>query len=753
MLCSIYFRAQNYVTITDPNFASFLKTNYASCMNGNQLDTTCAEINNTVNLNLRSYGLMANIYGIQFFKKLQTLNCGGIGLETLEPLPPTLQNLYCDSNKLVTLPVLPLSLISLSCSENELVSLPSLPAQLDYLYCRQNKLQDLPTLPKNLSYLYCSGNLLKTLPQLPDTLQTLKCDRNQLTALPKLSNALITLTCSGNQLTVLPPLPARLKDLDCSNNQLTGLPPYSSRLMYLSCSKNKISCFEMFPNFFTISIEDNPFKCLPNYIQAMDAATLNYPLCESGDKLNNPGGCVAAIRISGTIFNDTNGDCKKDPADPNTVNLPLKLYDSSNKLIGQTYSNLKGEYEFYVSTEGSYKVVVDTAGFPIVISCPYPGIDSVVYVTSWINPTINFSVLCKPGFDIGVQSIIPRGRIFPGNQHRLIIAAGDITSWNKLYCKMNTGGIVKVIVDGPVKFEGPAAGALIPTVSGHSYTYTISDFSTINLNSLILEFTMNTTANAKDSICVLAVVTPVAGDNNPTNNIKQFCYKVFNSYDPNLKEVYPFADVKEGFSDWLTYTIHFQNTGNAPAQNIVLTDTLDTDLNPETFQVLNYSHPNQTSLKGYALNVKFPDINLADSTSDPEGSKGFIQYRIKPKANLAAGTTILNHAFIYFDYNAPVITNTTVNEFFKPVSVTENTIDEILIYPNPGKGLFHLEATDKLHSSNLNASVCNVLGKVVWNAKITSGNVLIDLNELPNGVYFLRVVSADKSFTQRLIKQ
>jgi hypothetical protein len=33
-----------FVTIPDGNFVTWLNTNYPSCMNGNQMDTTCAQI-------------------------------------------------------------------------------------------------------------------------------------------------------------------------------------------------------------------------------------------------------------------------------------------------------------------------------------------------------------------------------------------------------------------------------------------------------------------------------------------------------------------------------------------------------------------------------------------------------------------------------------------------------------------------------------------------------------------------------------
>jgi hypothetical protein len=52
---------------------------------------------------------------------------------------------------------------------------------------------------------------------------------------------------------------------------------------------------------------------------------------------------------------------------------------------------------------------------------------------------------------------------------------------------------------------------------------------------------------------------------------------------------------------------------------------------------------------------------LPDSSVDPVGSKGYFVYSISPIPGSAEGTVIENTAGIYFDFNAPVITNTVSN--------------------------------------------------------------------------------------------
>jgi uncharacterized repeat protein (TIGR01451 family) len=200
-----------------------------------------------------------------------------------------------------------------------------------------------------------------------------------------------------------------------------------------------------------------------------------------------------------------------------------------------------------------------------------------------------------------------------------------------------------------------------------------------------------------------------------------------------MKEVYP-VDVLPGYDDWFTYTIHFQNTGNAPAFNIRLRDTLDAHLDINSFEVRGYSHPAQISLNGNILTVRFNNIVLPDSTTDYEGSMGYFQYRLKPSAAMTAGTQIENTAYIYFDYNTPIITNTTLNNAEFPVNATNLISNEarFVIYPNPSTGIFMFKDNKTIKT----VEVFNMMGELV----LSQGNTkIINLQVFPKGIYVARV--------------
>lgn len=734
---------------------------YLDC-SANQLTSLPALPNSLVNL-ICNNNLITNLPALS--NSLEFLDCSANQLSTLPSLPNSLNTINCASNNINSLPTLPNALYKLICSNNTaLGTLPTLPNTLAILYCDNDGLQGLPTLPNSLIELNCSSNLIGSLPALPGALAILDCHSNQLLILPTLPNSLGSLNCASNQLTILPALPANLYSLVCSSNSIVNLPTLPSSLGNLICSSNQIvslpilpvtlgafdcsyndiHCFDPFNNisqYFNIS--NNPFTCLPNYIPSMDSTTLLYPLCAAG----NPFNCPTSFGIVGFTYKDNNSNCVKDSLDNGIRNVPMKIYDSSSNLLGSTYTASNGVYQF-LDSANTYNILVDTTGMPFKATCSFPGLDSTVTVAV-LDTNINFAFACKPGYDVGIQSAYTCGIVFPGQTHVLSLNAGDISRRYNLNCAAGIGGTLTFMITGPVTYIGPAAGALVPSVSGNLFTYNISDFATINNTSAFkIQLQPFPTAQANDVICVTAKVTPINGDNYPSNNDYVYCYNVVNSHDPNIKEVYP-IDVAPGFHDWLTYTIHFQNTGNAPAFNIMLKDTLDTELDLTTFQVTDYSHKNTTNLNGRVLTVNFQNIQLPDSSSDPEGSIGFIQYRLKPKSTWTRSHKIKNTAYIYFDFNAPIVTNTTHNSILDiTTGIAEQKESITSVYPNPTNGLFTIELTTKEKQF---LELYDMTGNVVLFQAVENGKATIDANYLAAGIYNMSIKGNASVTNQKLV--
>jgi hypothetical protein len=141
------------------------------------------------------------------------------------------------------------------------------------------------------------------------------------------------------------------------------------------------------------------------------------------------------------------------------------------------------------------------------------------------------------------------------------------------------------------------------------------------------------------------------------------------AYDPNDKIVSPAGADNSGYilsnTEQLEYTIRFQNTGNDTAINIQILDQLDPNLDWQTLMPIASSHPMQvTGTSSGLMTFAFQNIMLPDSNVNALGSQGFLKYKINVIDGLPLGTTIENHAEIYFDANPAVITNSTLNTLY-----------------------------------------------------------------------------------------
>ncbi|MHB8261577.1 MAG: T9SS type A sorting domain-containing protein [Bacteroidia bacterium] len=292
--------AQTWVTIPDANFVTYLQSIIPAAMSGNQMDTSSALVTTTTHsINVQSLGI-ANISGVQYFTSLTYLNCNG--------------------NSLASLPALPNSLTYLNCSSNSLAVLLVLPTSLTYLDCGYtHTLTTLPALPTSLQALHCDFNFLTTLPALPDSLISLECSSNHLTSLPALPNTLIILVCEYNSLITLPALPNSLQSLDCANNNIT--------------------CFPTFPNSIigagNLSIDPNPYNCLPNHIAAMSAYdATNFPICAAG----NSNGCPVATGIQ-QFANSNEVSIYPNPAST-IINLKISQFDNLKMNSVEIYNTI-----------------------------------------------------------------------------------------------------------------------------------------------------------------------------------------------------------------------------------------------------------------------------------------------------------------------------------------------------------------------------------------------------------------------------
>ncbi len=245
-------------------------------------------------------------------------------------------------------------------------------------------------------------------------------------------------------------------------------------------------------------------------------------------------------------------------------------------------------------------------------------------------------------------------------------------------------------------------------------------------------------------------------DVNGSDELSSFSYtpEVRCSYDPNDKLVHP---NREGnytlFDEDLIYTIRFQNTGNDYARNVVIRDTLDSNLDHRTFRLLGSSHSEvlttNISDEGIIAFV-FEDIYLLDSTTNFEASQGYVNYLIEPFGGLDEATLITNTAGIYFDFNPPIITNTVESVMVSELPIVSTTTPiqslNFSILPNPTNGIFTIQGIE-----NGIYQIHNTAGQIIGEGRVQQGEA-IDLSRVAQGIYFVSVTVDKVTAVRRILK-
>lgn len=241
----------------------------------------------------------------------------------------------------------------------------------------------------------------------------------------------------------------------------------------------------------------------------------------------------------------------------------------------------------------------------------------------------------------------------------------------------------------------------------------------------------------------------------PQNDANPFididCRENTGSFDPNDKQAFPIGYGEQHFLEANTdieYLIRFQNTGTDTAFTVTIRDTLSSFLDVTSIQPGTASHSYRYELYSNGI-VKFifDDIMLPDSNVNEVASHGFVKFKISQRSDNPIGTIITNSAAIYFDYNAPIITNTTkhrIGENFilftkTPVTPSPNApLADIKVYPNPFVDFATFELKG-LKAKEFQFSVFDLNGKLVQKEIYQSPTFQFHKGNLPKGMYVFQI--------------
>jgi hypothetical protein len=194
--------------------------------------------------------------------------------------------------------------------------------------------------------------------------------------------------------------------------------------------------------------------------------------------------------------------------------------------------------------------------------------------------------------------------------------------------------------------------------------------------------------------------------------------------------------------------VRFQNTGTDTAFAVVIRDTLESDLDLMSLEILGASHAFIPSFgEGRELIFTFNDILLPDSTTDLLGSQGFVAFRLKPRSGLLPGDVIENMAGIYFDFNPPIITEPSVLVAETSTGIAAVTEDGSRVWPNPANDQVRIAMNEPIATIEL----LSMDGRTVQRFPSSGNEWLFATEGYAAGCYLLAITTRNGRVAHRTL--
>jgi len=726
LLVNFSFSQAQIAIIPDTDFENVLLNNALVDVDGDGVIDGNADINNDGVLQISELSIIkgltisnktiSSLEGIHYFTNLEVLRCNSNYLTSID----LSQNI---------------NLIELICGQHLLINLNlSQNTALKILNAAGSQLSDIDlTQNTELETLWLDYNSFTNLNLTENVnLIDLRFSYNQLTSFDISQNTNLEIVyCVENLITSIDISQNNsLKELACSDNQLSSLfIKNGSELEFLHFANN--------PNLAYICADD--IEMISVQTKLDNSGYLNCVLNSYCSFV--PGGRYYEINGE-TILDSNNDGC--DLSDPVFPNLKFNL--TNGVISGSIIANETGSFNLPVSS-GNHTIT------PQLENPTYFAVSPTSIVVDFPTDTSpyaqDFCVTPNGVFNNLEISILPVTQARPGfdTDYKLVYKNKGNT--------ILSGSIDFTFNDDLMDFVSTSPTADVQTIGSLTWNYTnLQPFETGSI-----DLTMNINAPTDPTFPVLgddvlhftATINPVSGDETPADNVFELPQTVVNSYDPNDKTCLEGKTIAPSeVGEYVHYMIRFENTGSASAVNIVVKDIIDVaKYDVSSLMPLHGSHSYVTRVRDTNIvEFIFENINLP---FDDANNDGYVAFKIKTQPTLVVNDTFENNAEIYFDYNAPIITNvaqTTV----AILGLADLVSDESLgMYPNPGSDFIYIKGKNNLKD----ISVYDLNGRVL-NSISVIGNQLekkLDITKLTQGVYFVRVLSSKGQFVSKLIKE
>ncbi len=406
----------------------------------------------------------------------------------------------------------------------------------------------------------------------------------------------------------------------------------------------------------------------------------------------------------------------------------------SNSYSGTIYSDQDGFFDFRsdnINEEIIFTAVIDDESnyslyeeSDTVIFADYDNMEDMKFCMYPVSPITDYDVLLVPlnsaipGFEVGYKLIVRN----LGNT--ALDGAGNINlSFDS--------DVMEFIQESPFT-------ALQGNDSIAWYFVNLLPFQEKEID---IKFKLNTPVasnplNSGDILNLSLSIDEDLLDENSENDVFNLQHEVVNSFDPNDITCIEGMEInKEYIGNSIHYRIRFENLGTASAQNIYVTNKIDTSVfDLESFIPLIASDNMKTEIiGGDTILFNFENIYLPSTGNN----KGYLLYRIDIKDNLSEDRILENDANIYFDFNAPIYTGLSQVNFKDIINSTSshiNTDSLVDVYPNPTMGNLRFVSSFPI----IEFSLFNDLGNLAKQGQLyelRKGE--INLIEVKSGLYTL----------------
>lgn len=454
-------------------------------------------------------------------------------------------------------------------------------------------------------------------------------------------------------------------------------------------------------------------------------------------------------KVTGIVYFDSNNDGVKQDNEPTVSRAAIKVLPTNAKV----YSNDTGTFSFYTTQNDVELKILEENG----LSAGSKLFDLTNYQPSQKLYIAANSTCATTDLKINMGGTAIR-KGYTNNQFRIVVSNQSRN--------ISSSSVLNFTIPSSVSIISPS----LPITQQESFianskNYTRYSWSVGSLNPFnnkTISFMTGTDASVLigDELDFKGEVVNSSTDCNIDDNVLTQKYSVYGAIDPNDILVSPKGYGKEGYilpDQLLTYTVRFENVGNFATQNVSIIDTIPQELDINTFKLVSSSHDNvSTEIVDNKITFTLENVFLPPTSVDSERSQGYVTFSILPKKGLREDTKIKNSAFIGFDDENLLKTNTVVNTIQSKEQEQEMTV--VYLYPNPVNDvafirLEHRKGSEFTRKKIIKAEVIDVNGVLILEKNFTpSEEVRIDLPLQIKGYYLLKVTDSDnKAYTKKMI--